>query len=315
MGILLLWLLPGVSFTAYAASINYVDGSGTSQTVDATELAANTTGWTNGSWYIVPAGGLTISSRITVSGEVNLILRDGAELKANAGITTTNATLNIYAQSEGTGVLTATGSNGSGKTGGSAGIGGTGVNSGTGGAGGTVNIYGGIVTATGGKGADYFDDGGGAGIGGGGGGERTGNGGAGGTVNIYGGTVKTTGGTVGAYASGGNGTGIGGGGKADMGSNGAAGTLTLGKGVILYNGTDNTGTVLDDNASVSRSYSGSRPRNMFAEYISVGPDKTALNDAIAAAEKSAMKKIIDRNGIIYIKNGGTRYFLNGGKVE
>ena len=35
----------------------------------------------------------------------------------------------------------------------------------------------------------------------------------------------------------------------------------------------------------------------------------------AAAEKNAMKKIIDRNGIIYIEKDGTRYFLNGGKVE
>ena len=35
----------------------------------------------------------------------------------------------------------------------------------------------------------------------------------------------------------------------------------------------------------------------------------------ATAEKSAMKKIIDRNGIIYIEKDGTRYFLNGDKVE
>ena len=35
----------------------------------------------------------------------------------------------------------------------------------------------------------------------------------------------------------------------------------------------------------------------------------------AAAEKSAEKKIIDRNGIIYIEKDGTRYFLNGGKVK
>ncbi|MBE6322353.1 MAG: hypothetical protein E7073_04980 [Bacteroidales bacterium] len=40
---------------------------------------------------------------------------------------------------------------------------------------------------------------------------------------------------------------------------------------------------------------------------------TGVNEA--AAEKSEVKKIIDRNGIIYIENGGTRYFLNGGKVE
>jgi len=35
----------------------------------------------------------------------------------------------------------------------------------------------------------------------------------------------------------------------------------------------------------------------------------------ATAEKSEVKKIIDRNGIIYIEKDGTRYFLNGGKVE
>ena len=35
----------------------------------------------------------------------------------------------------------------------------------------------------------------------------------------------------------------------------------------------------------------------------------------ATAEKSEVKKVIDRNGIIYIEKDGTRYFLNGGKVE
>ena len=35
----------------------------------------------------------------------------------------------------------------------------------------------------------------------------------------------------------------------------------------------------------------------------------------ATAEKREVKKIIDRNGIIYIEKDGTRYFLNGGKVE
>jgi len=40
---------------------------------------------------------------------------------------------------------------------------------------------------------------------------------------------------------------------------------------------------------------------------------TGVNEA--AAEKSEVKKIIDRNGIIYIEKDGTRYFLNGGKVE
>ena len=35
----------------------------------------------------------------------------------------------------------------------------------------------------------------------------------------------------------------------------------------------------------------------------------------ATAEKSEVKKIIDRNGIIYIEKDGTRYFLNGQKVK
>ena len=100
----------GMSATVYAAGASYVDGSGESKTVDATELEAATTNWTDGSWYIVPASGLTISGRIKVNGTVNLILRDGATLTASAGITTTGATLNIYAQSAGTGALTAKGS-------------------------------------------------------------------------------------------------------------------------------------------------------------------------------------------------------------
>ena len=274
---------------SFAASASYVDGSGTSQTVEATELETATTNWTDGSWYIVPEGGLTISGRITVNGTVNLILRDGAALTASAGITTTNATLNIYAQSAGTGALTATGGNGvETQYGGSAGIGGVGNADKNGyyiaGAGGTVNIYGGAVTATGGNGADYT--GGGAGIGGGGLGWRS-SGGAGGTVNIYGGTVMATGGNKGASTRGGtsDGQGIGGGGNGYGTSTPANGTLTLGKGVKLYNGTDNTGTVLDDSDSESRSYSGSRVKTMFAEYqYPTGPDKSALNTAITAAE-------------------------------
>ena len=256
--------LLAVTTGAYAASVSYVDGNGTSQTVDATELESTTTSWTDGSWYIVPEGGLTISGRIAVSGTVNLILRDGTELTASAGITTTGATLNIYAQSTGTGALTATGANGASKIGGSAGIGGIGVGvSGSGGAGGTVNIYGGTVTATGGNGG--LGGGGGAGIGGGGLGWTSNAGsGAGGTVNIYGGAVTATGGTGGNY-SGGAGAGIGRGANGYNSSAGADGTLTLGVGVKLYNGTDNTGTVLDDSDSESRNYSGSRPQNMFAE--------------------------------------------------
>ena len=275
-------------------SSSYVDGSGTSQTVETTELETATTNWTDGSWYIVPADGLTISGRITVNGTVNLILRDGATLTANAGITTTNATLNIYAQSAGTGALTATGSNGC------AGIGGcVGGYANTGGVGGTVSIFGGTVTATGGNGGDRYGDGAGAGIGGGGGGLRS-NGGAGGTVRIFGGTVTATGGNGGDRS--GDGAGIGGGGKGYAGSDGASGTLTLGVGVKLYNGTNNSGTVLDGSDSTERSYSSSRPQKMFAEFISVGSvDKTALNNAITTA-KTLYDSIKDNDDYTDIAN-------------
>ena len=232
-------------------SSSYVDGSGTSQTVETTELETATTNWTDGSWYIVPADGLTISGRITVNGTVNLILRDGATLTANAGITTTNATLNIYAQSAGTGALTATGSNGC------AGIGGcVGGYANTGGVGGTVSIFGGTVTATGGNGGDRYGDG----------------------------------------------AGIGGGGKGYAGSDGASGTLTLGVGVKLYNGTNNSRTVLDGSDSTERSYSSSRPQKMFAEFISVGSvDKTALNNAITTA-KTLYDSIKDNDDYTDIAN-------------
>ncbi len=61
-----------------------------------TTLANDTTVWTDGNWYVVPAGGVEISSRITVTGTVNLILTDGATLTAPKGITVaTGNTLNI----------------------------------------------------------------------------------------------------------------------------------------------------------------------------------------------------------------------------
>ena len=50
----------------------------------------------------------------------------------------------------------------------------------------------------------------------------------------------------------------------------------------------------------------------FYYYIQAIP-ATGVNES--AAEKSEVKKIIDRNGIIYIEKDGTRYFLNGGKAE
>ena len=132
----------------------------------------------NGRWYVVTNHiDFSEGANLTVNGSAHLILCDGASLTIpnpggnNAGVKVPeDASLVIYGQTSGTGVLTATG-----------GFGGAGIGGGMGSAG-AVTINGGTVTATGGQ---Y-----GAGIGGG----YTGNG----TVTINGGTVTATGGLYGA---------------------------------------------------------------------------------------------------------------------
>lgn len=70
-------------------------------------LTSSSTNW-NG--WVVARGDVTISSRITVNGTANLILCDGATLTASQGITVNEGnTLNIFAQSAGTGTLNAYG--------------------------------------------------------------------------------------------------------------------------------------------------------------------------------------------------------------
>ncbi len=170
-----------------------------------TQVGTYTTEWTDGGWYIVESGStINISSRINVSGTVNLILEDGATLNANAGIEIEErGTLNIYVQKKGTGTLnaTATTDNQAGIACTSAtlnihgstiraegcqtsdGSGGAGIGGNTGKAGGTVTIYDGTITAT--------SESDGAGIGG-------GNEGVGGITKIYGGIVTATAGKYGA---------------------------------------------------------------------------------------------------------------------
>ena len=176
----------------------------TTRTTNTCDTSLLYTGQTtlNAGWYVVD-GIVTNDARIVVSGDVNLILKDNAELTASAGINVdvnnnvTNS-LTIWAQSDGAsmGKLTAKGRNYS------AGIGG-----GNGGACGTVTVNGSKVTATG--------DTGGAGIGG-------GADGAGGTVTVNGGKVTAT--------SNNGGAGIGGG------SNGACGTVTVNGGEVTATG-------------------------------------------------------------------------------
>jgi len=238
----------------YLVNTNYIAADGTSQSHAAKELTSSDHELTSG-WYVVNGNvGITpyldcynnSTRRINVSGDVKLILADGATLdvthtetpSVSGGIhVPAGSSLTIYRQSEGTGVLNASTnlSDEAAIGGGYPGLGWGNAHAGTitiyggtinaiaydsgiggtqGSHGGTVNIHGGIVTSQCNMGAAI-----------GGGGSCTGF-----TVNIYGGTVNATGGT-GAAAIGGGGWGSG-------------GTVNISGGVI--NATANYSTYLND---------------------------------------------------------------------
>ena len=67
----------------------------------ATPVTSETTAWTNGTYVV--SGNVTINSHVSVTGDVNLILKDGASLTVNNTITGEN--LNIYGQELNTGKL------------------------------------------------------------------------------------------------------------------------------------------------------------------------------------------------------------------
>lgn len=194
-----------VSLAVALIDINYMEYNAATNTFTektqaipmTNNVTSSTTELTDG-WYYVKDT-VVCDNRITINGTVHLILCDGADLTANKGITVAGSnTLNIYAQTNGTGKLTATTNMMDDMF--NAGIGGAN------GSCGTITINGGNVTATG---ANC-----GAGIGGGNG--------AGGTITINGGTVIATGRADSA--------GIGGG------ENGYSGTITINGGNVTANG-------------------------------------------------------------------------------
>ena len=197
--------------TVYAETeqTSYVDANGHSQaSVNATVLTEDTLRLSEG-WYVVPAGGITLPKRISISGTVNLILRDGAKLSATNGILVAgNNTFVIWQQSEGTGELVATGAKFH------AAIGGNGYTNADNTVG-TIIINGGKITATGGYMASGIGSGSGYGHQ-----QRT----SGGTITINGGIVTAKGGSYGA--------GIGGGSDAD------SGTITINGGVVKSAGNN-----------------------------------------------------------------------------
>ncbi len=131
-----------------------------------TQVGSTTTAWENG--FYVADGETVIESRVTVTGDVFLILKDGCTLTINGGIAVNEGnSLTVFSQSEGenTGILIADSGNNRNCSG---------IGSGRGRSCGTVNIHGGHITATGG-----YE---GAGIGS---AKDT----VGGAVNIYGGII------------------------------------------------------------------------------------------------------------------------------
>ena len=226
------WNVTGVSYRS-------CDENGTNWTTatctDAAEVTNADTAWgtsASDTWYVVNGtmtiGSLSSKIRISVSGNVHLILTDGCSLTINGGIEVADGnSLTIYGQTGDTGSLliqnvdegkagigsasnTKCGSitiNG-GKVNAESGYNGAGIGSGSQGDSGTITINGGIVTA---KSYGYS-----AGIGG---GELR----SGGTITINGGTVTATGGRSG-------GAGIGGGDWGD------GGTITINGGTITATG-------------------------------------------------------------------------------
>ena len=171
-----------IGAAAEPAQTSYVDENGATVEVAAEPVTSELTAWSTG-WYVVSSS-VTIADRITVTGEVNLILADDSTLTATKGISVTSGnSLTIYGQSGGSGELTAKAK----QLNGYAGIGGSDGNV----AHGNITINGGIIKA------ESVGDA--AGIGSGSGGSGTN-----GTITINGGSVTAT-------AGGSNGAGIGGG--------------------------------------------------------------------------------------------------------
>ncbi|GHU64862.1 hypothetical protein AGMMS49983_11510 [Clostridia bacterium] len=231
----------GIAFGA--SNVSYLDAGGTQQTAaSATDMTSGSASLSTG-WYVVSSS-VSVSGRIVVSGNVNLILANGYTLTASTGITVgAGNSLTIYAQSTGSsmGALTATGgANQAGIGGDNAAAGtitinggkinatggdlGAGIGGGSGGSGGTITINGGNVTASGANqtillGGNFH----GSGIGG-------GDSGSGGSITITGGTVNASGGGYGGAA-------IGSGSSYNI-----SGTNTLTGGTILISGGTVTAT-------------------------------------------------------------------------
>ena len=269
---MVLALMPQMAFADTVTGITYLDASGTQQTCDnATAVTEDDTTWGNDNettWYVAQ-GDVTISSSVTVNGEIHLILADGCNLTVNGDIT--EGSLTIYGQANGTGKLNVSGSiisgygaDGSededfanpGESGGSIAINGGTINavriaSGNGGRGGYLENggNGGSITIRGGKvKADRI-----AGGNGGDGGfvefDCVTNGGNGGNTTISGGIVEAdsiTGGNGGKGKTANDAIGLG-----KHGKNGAKGIIDINGGIVFQG---NSGEVYGTSVTLSGNF-------------------------------------------------------------
>lgn len=165
-----------VSTLGTTTEVTYLDENGDTKTANATVVDGSSANWSEG-WYVVD-GDVTINSRVSTMGNVNLILKDGCKLTVDGGIgLQPDSNISIYGQGEGSGELTATSNSA-----GCAGIGGN-LRSNCG----SITINGGRIVANGTTAA---------GIGSGGSGVSCGQ------ITINGGTVDAVGGLAAGIGSG-----------------------------------------------------------------------------------------------------------------
>lgn len=218
-----------IPYQIVEASTTYLDDTGTSQTCTIFQCLDQSDTALGAGWYLV-YDDLTIDDRISLTGDVKLILKNGKTLTAQKGISVpSSASLTIYAQSnsESTAGKLETGAPDVSYPG----IGGP-YQANTAVTPGNITIVGGVINVTGGVGAAAiggasYSPGGNITIKGGfvTAGATVGGGAAiGGGANADGGTITISGGTV--TATGNGGAAIGGG------SNGKSGTITISSGTV-----------------------------------------------------------------------------------
>ena len=272
---------PGENDPANGA-VSYDDATVT----DYTEVTATENTWSDGAYVVLHD--TVVSEKITVTGNVDLILCDDTALTAANGITVSSGGhLNIYIQEKGTGKLIANGTPGtdksSDKTDGSTAIEGS------------VTVHGGEITAIGGKGGE------------GSGSSRWSRGGDGGKgsfgfsgdVVIYGGTVKAVGGNGGR------------GGYGYYSGHGGVGGFGLNGNIEIYGGSfDLSGGIggRGDNGTINYVLAGENGGAITATRAKIWGNPTFVTQPFTEVAYKAPTVDATGNILYYKTDVGDRYF-------